>query len=286
MEQNVYIDVLVVLNLFINFLLLSAVSKLFRCEAKRYRLVLGALTGAVFSLLIYFELHMLLSPALKLLFSAVMIAVSFGFPPWRRFLKLCAALFAVSFLFAGIMTAVWVLIAPPGMALNNGIVYFDFSPLLFVLLTVICYLALSLVNRVFKRSAPAELLETVELTVCGKSAVLTALIDTGNQLTEMFSGFPVVVTEFGILSGMMTTELNLLFISVYGGKTPKISDSRFRVIPFDAVSGFGVLPAVRADCVKIRNKRITEVYVAACNKNVSNGDYRAIAGLRLYDRNE
>lgn len=49
----IYLDVLVVLNWFIDFLLLSSTSRILRLPFKRWRLVLGALLGGISSCLIF-----------------------------------------------------------------------------------------------------------------------------------------------------------------------------------------------------------------------------------------
>ena len=53
LSQVVYVDVLFTLNLFVNYLLLLSGACLLREKAKRWRLLLGAALGAVYSLIIF-----------------------------------------------------------------------------------------------------------------------------------------------------------------------------------------------------------------------------------------
>ena len=49
----IYIDVLLALNLFIDFLLLSAVARILRLPYRRLRLVAGAAAGSAFSAVLF-----------------------------------------------------------------------------------------------------------------------------------------------------------------------------------------------------------------------------------------
>lgn len=53
MSQVVYVDVLLALNLFINYLLLLSGACLLREKVRRWRLLLGAALGAIYALVIF-----------------------------------------------------------------------------------------------------------------------------------------------------------------------------------------------------------------------------------------
>ena len=53
-KTKIYVDVLVVINIFINYFLLSAASLIVRLKPKRIRLAAGAFTGGAYSLVIFF----------------------------------------------------------------------------------------------------------------------------------------------------------------------------------------------------------------------------------------
>ena len=54
MGNVIYIDVLIVLNIFINYFLLLATTFFLHQKPKRWRLVVSAVVGSLFSLLIFF----------------------------------------------------------------------------------------------------------------------------------------------------------------------------------------------------------------------------------------
>ena len=47
MKQVIYVDVLVAINLFVNYFLLLATAKFFSLSVKRYRILLASALGAV-----------------------------------------------------------------------------------------------------------------------------------------------------------------------------------------------------------------------------------------------
>lgn len=69
-------------------------------------------------------------------------------------------------------------------------------------LTVLCYAALWLVERVLRRRAPVQHSFTVTVYREGQAATLPCLYDSGNHLTEPFSGRPVLVAERAALAAL------------------------------------------------------------------------------------
>ena len=65
--------------------------------------------------------------------------------------------------------ALWLFVAPPGLAMGNGAFYFDISPLLLVVTAAAAYLILSLFHRFFQKGAPPKSIYDVTVTVEGHS---------------------------------------------------------------------------------------------------------------------
>lgn len=236
MKQTVYVDVLLGINLFINYFLLLAVSKFLTIPVRRIRLFLGALLGAACSLSIFLpDIPAVLSLAAKLVLSMAIVLTAYRFQGLKQFLRELAAFYITSFAFAGIMIAVWYFIAPQGLIIKNSVVYFNISPLVLILLTVVCYLLIRLINRLTGRQAPSELFCRIRIDYGEKTAACLAKVDTGNTLCEPFSNYPVAVVSGEYVSGML----------------PADDSGKIRFIPFHAVSGEGLLPAFKPDKLTI-----------------------------------
>lgn len=251
MKQTIYVDVLIGVNIFINYFLLLAVAKFLLLPVKRARLIAAALLGAIYSLEILIpSIHPVLSVLVKLLMSASIVWAAFGFGGLKPFLKRTAAFYIINFAFAGFMLVLWYFLSPQGLVIKNSVVYFNISPILLIVLTVICYLLITFLNRVTGRQMPKELFCRITVTRGEKSCVCTAKVDTGNSLKEPFSNSPVAVVYEPAVTEIIPPE----------------ESANFRLVPFATVSGGGLLKAFRPDKLTVLyGKRAIEtqnVYIA------------------------
>ena len=147
-KTKIYVDVLVVINIFINYFLLSAASLIVRLKPKRIRLAAGAFAGGAYSLVIFLpNIPNILSVFMNFCMSVLLVLIAFAPKKITVFIKEFAAFFAVNFIFAGLMLAVWLVFKPSGMVYNNAAVYFDIDVKLLVLSTVVCYAVLTLFSK-------------------------------------------------------------------------------------------------------------------------------------------
>jgi stage II sporulation protein GA (sporulation sigma-E factor processing peptidase) len=261
LKQTIYVDVLMAVNFFINYFLLLACVKFLALPAKRGRLAAASGLGAAFSLTVLLpELPAALSLTVKLLMSAAIVLCAFGFGGIKRLVRNTAAFYIVNFAFAGLMVAIWYFFAPQGLVIRNSVVYFNISPVLLILLTVVCYGIFTLIGRITGRQAPKKLFCRIVVSRGGIACDCTARVDTGNTLREPFSNDPVVIVARNTIRRVM----------------PPDKDLNFRLIPFDAVSGSGVLKAFRPDRLTIYyGKEVIQasrVYIAVSETELSGCD--------------
>ena len=129
----IYSDILITLNLVVNYFLILATKHLLRVRVKWFRTVIGAFLGAIASLYIFFPQTSLFTEiTFKITLCAVISLTVFGFKSVKQYTKSVIFLFLVTCAYAGLMIAIWYLFKPSGMAINNSIVYFNFSPTVMV----------------------------------------------------------------------------------------------------------------------------------------------------------
>ena len=101
--RTVYVDVLVVVNIFIDFLLLLGTGRFLQLKSKLLRLILASLLGGAQSLVALLpEIPAALNILLDLLFASALVLIAFGKADFRSFLKRTLVFFGVSFFFCGI----------------------------------------------------------------------------------------------------------------------------------------------------------------------------------------
>lgn len=264
-QPVVYLDILLSVNLFINYFLLLTTAKFLGIPYRKTRLLLGALAGAFCSLVILLpSMPFLLNLALKIPMSAVMVLAAYRFVSRRSFLRELACLYAVSFSFAGIMLAVSYCFQPSGLLIKNAAVYVAVSPVLLLAVTVLCYFALTILYRITGRHTLQNTFCTVTVWHGGKKAAFLAKIDTGNGLTEPFSGLPVAIAEEKILSAVIPPLTE--WTERCGGN--------LRMVPYHTVSGEGILPAFQPEKCTIRcGKTVIETtafYLGISSRKLSN----------------
>lgn len=259
--MTIYVDVLFVLNFFITYLLLMLTRSLVKFTSKTGRLLVGALIGGVYSLVILApNLNFFVSLFGKLLASILIVAVSFNCKRLIVFFKTLACFYFSNMLFLGIILALWLWIKPKGIVINNGIPYFSIPAGVLLVLALAAYVISILVIKIYNYTISKK--EIYSLTiVSGESQThLFAFLDSGNKLTEPFSNYPVIIVD-----------------------KSKIDFKPQRIIPYNTVGGEGMLQAFKPDKVIVSNGKKSfecdSVYVAA--GSVESKEFSAILNPQL-----
>lgn len=281
MKQVVYVDVLFAVNLILNYFILLAVAGALRRRERRLRLLAGAALGAFYSLFIFFpQVGFLYSAAGKLCLSAAMVGIAYRWTGARDALRLLVTFYLSSLLLGGGLFALWYFLSPPGLLVRNGVVYLDIPPVPLILSAAAFYIFFTLASRLFRHGGGR--LYDMELHCGGTSVRMRALLDTGNGLTDMLTGAPVVVAEYPAVEKLLPLSLRAAVKRGGIGGTDSPWAGRMRLIPYGTVSGKSeLLPAFRPDRLEImapgEKWETTDVLVAVCPRRLSpGGSYQAL----------
>lgn len=276
MSTVIYADILMAVNLIVNYFLLRAAACVTGSDYKTFRLFLSAASGGIFSLIIFVEnVPLIVNALIKIIFLAFMVTVAFGFGSARAFVKNCSAFFIANFVFAGIMLAVCTFAAPDRAIYKNGIVYFDISILTLTVFSLLCYAVLSVLTRFSRSRAPAQSMYELTVTYNHKEVSGTALYDTGNNLRDSFSGRPVIIAEKNFAE------------KLFEAGTDITSQKNFRLIPYSTIKNGGALPAFMADKITVRGSGKTvcadRIYIAVTERKLVSGSFCALLGNPVFD---
>lgn len=283
MTVTVYADILVIVNLYIDFFLLWCVKKILHLRARGRRLVLGAAVGAVLSLT---SLLPELPPWDALLFSAAtaVAVTAAAFAPFsvKMLVKSSVCFFAASFLLAGFFIFLLRFFAPKNVVVLGSVIYFDLSPLLLFVFTCAAYLVFSVGQKLLPKGSPSERFFTLLIENRGKQVSVLAKADTGSSLREPFSGLPVIVCQADSIKDILPLGIAEVMKTESEAALPKMTC--VRAVPFESLGGRGILPAFKPERVSIaKSGRALECYVAVCERRLSAGQFAAIFNPDLID---
>lgn len=262
----IYIDVLVIINLYVTFFLFKAAGLFFHERFAAKKLVLACFIGAASSLFILLESEFL-SWIAKLILLPMLVVCGFGFGDLPRFLKRAAVFFLMNIFFAGVMFALWLFVSPARMLWQGGVVYFDISPIIIAAATILSYLAIKLVRRFAGLKLSDDTDYNVTIHRNGKTAVLSGLADTGNAARDAFSGLPLIISDTKALADLFDVENPL-------------TNSGARLTPFSTVNGSGLMTVLSADSIFINGKNVRAL-IGLSNTNIADNNNTAIFNPKL-----
>lgn len=277
----VYIDVLICLNIFVDFLLLRFCDAVLRAGAKFCRAAIASLIGGVSSLYIFAPgLPVPIELLIRLFIAALIILAAYGFGSAHLFIKRTAVFFGVNFIYAGAMFAIFILFKPNGMAINNGVVYFGISPLALIISTLAAYLILRIINH-FLLADRGERLCDIRITYAEQTLTCTALVDTGHSLRDMLSDSPVVLVSEQTAAQLLGEEASKQLALM--GAPPEALCERYRLIPYSTIGGRGMLPSIRCDSLEMlrRQRIIYQKPIIAISRESFTEKYSAIISAEL-----
>lgn len=266
----VYIDVLVVVNFYITYLLLKATARLLHTRLKTSRTIIASIIGGISAVTAIFPIPNWLGIPVRCLLLVIPVLTAFGFSTIKRLLIRTFTAYAISLLLCGTVTALRELTGNSFFAQIGGFVYLDISVLTLIFSTTAAYLLISVFRRVLDRT---DVQKSYQLTIKknGKAVQLTAFSDSGNNLRDFFTGLPVIVCRFSSVQNLAPEGIELF------QNEPPIG---VRLIPYTTIDGTGIISAFRVDEVTVDGKRV-EALIGIGENAIKNEDFEAILNPKI-----
>ena len=146
----IYIDVLLFVNAIVNYAILMTAEKLLKRDIRLYRMILGSVIGALFSLTIFIQPDSrILLWALKLLTSFIITLIVFGWRSRREVFRSFLCNTTVSVVYCGAYILFYQLFKPPNMVIVNDVLYLQVNPLWLTALTAVIYIIVLIIYKLF-----------------------------------------------------------------------------------------------------------------------------------------
>lgn len=294
--MTIYIDVVLIENLIMNYIILLASGLILKIKIKHIRLILASLLGAVYSIIAYMGiLELYSSILLKIILSIIIVYIAFNPQSIKKMWKDLLIFYLTSFVFGGAAFALIYIIRPQDILMRNGL-FLGTYPLKTVMLGgIVAFTIIITAFTVVKRKiSKKDMFCTIEIKLNGKNIKANAMIDTGNMLKEPITNTPVVVVEHTLLYQCMPKEILNNLENIIGGDFEKIPDKikqeyilKLKLIPFSSLGKQnGMLLGIKPEYLKIiteeQEKTQKNVIIGIYNKSLTKrGEYRALMGMEL-----
>lgn len=294
--MTIYIDVVLIENLMMNFIILLATGVILKEKIKIIRLLLSSLIGAIYSVVSYMSiLEVYSSMILKIILSIVMIYIAFNPQNMKKMWKDILIFYLTSFVFGGAAFAFIYVVKPQDILMRNGL-FLGTYPLKTILLGAIVAFIITITAFTVVKSkiSKKDMFCEIEIQLNGKNIKTIAMIDTGNLLKEPITNTPVIVVEHTLLYESIPKEILNHLDELLGGDFSKIPETikeeyiaKLKCIPFSSLGKQnGMLLGIRADSIMIKEDEKKEkkenIIIGIYNKSLTRrGEYRALMGIDL-----
>ena len=229
--MKIYLDLVMILNFLIDFLLLLSVSIILKRNVKIIKLMLGAFFGGISILFLFLNINSILLFIFKIFISIVMILISFGYRNFKYTLINILYLYMSSIILGGFLYLLNLEFSYKHIGIifyNNGfsinfIFLIIFSPL-------ILYIYIKQTKSLKYNYSNYYM---IEIYLKGKCYKHTAYLDTGNVLKDSLTGKSVILID----------KRKLLF-----------NIKQFRLIPYIGVNGNSMIKVIKIDKLIFNNQ--------------------------------
>ncbi|MCH3964076.1 MAG: sigma-E processing peptidase SpoIIGA [Clostridium sp.] len=253
----VFLDVLIFVNVVVNFFIMYITAKTLRIMVKFRYMVLSSLLGGIYVITMIFPVLSVFSRMpFKILAAAILVLITFRKRNIVFNLKALSIFVMYSMLLAGI--CIFIQYNIYGEYTDN------FSCKWLVIAIMIAYIVIDrLVVFIRDRKTLTTLIFNVDIVLNNGSKRVKAFLDTGNELKEPATNLPVIIVEKSMLGNIDIEGYDKFYI------------------PYKVVDGkCGRLRGFKPKAVKIGigdNVEIREAIIAFCEDRLSEfSDYHAL----------
>lgn len=294
--MTIYIDVVLIENLVMNYIILLATGLIMKTKIKHIRLILSGLIGAIYTLITYvITIEMYSNFFFKLLLSVLMVYIAYNPQNMKRMWKQLLVFYLTSFVFGGAAFALIYVIKPQDILMKNGLFLGTYPLKTVVLSAIISFVIIIITFKIVKsKISKKDILKDIRINIDNQQINIKAMLDTGNMLKDPITGNSVVVVEKTALYQILPKDFLDNTERILGGDIEKVSDevkekyiSRIKFIPFSSLGRQnGMLVGIKPTFVEIEDEQNTlkkeKVIVGIYDKSLTkDGKYQALIGIDL-----
>lgn len=230
-KMIIYVDMVFLLNIFLDFILLMGVSVILVRNVKLRRIILGSLIGGVSIVLLFIHVSGFISFIVKIILGLLMVLVTFGFNSLKYTLNNLFYLYTLSFSVGGVMY----------LLMDYG--FYNY------LVLIIGFIIVLLMYVKQSKSYQTNYVNyyQVEFYIKNRKYSLTGFLDTGNKLYDTYKHRPVIIID----------------------KDIKYNMEDIIYVPYTSLNSVSILKCLKADKVIVNNHVFNNYLVGLSNKKIN-----------------
>ena len=199
--MTIYIDVVIIENLIMNYIILFATGIILKNKIHHMRLLFASLIGAIYSIVAYASvLKIYSSILLKIILSVIIVYISYNPQNLKRMWKELLIFYLTSFAFGGAAFALIYIVKPQDILMKNGLFLGTYPLKTIILGTIIAFIIIVTSFKIVKtKITKKDMFCDIKIKLNQKEIKAKAMIDTGNLLKEPITNTPVIVVEHTLL---------------------------------------------------------------------------------------
>lgn len=241
-KMKIYLDLVMILNFFFDFILLLSVSILLRRNVSIYKLILGSFIGGLSILFLFINVNSLQLFLYKIIISILMTIISFGYKNLKYTFKNLLYLYSASIILGGFLYFLnneFSLKQEGLVFVNNGLSINVIFLIIFCPIIIYIYIKQGLwlknnYSNYYK----------VDIYFNDNKYTFNAFLDTGNNLTVPIINKPIILID------------------------KKINSDYFFYVPYKGVNNSGLLKCIKVDKIEINGLLRNKVVVGLLDEKI------------------
>lgn len=291
-----YIDLIIVQNFCMNFLILFTTGKLLNRKIGKIRIVIASCIGVLYTFSLWLNVPGSIINVLKIIMAVCLVKICFGSKGIKNIAKEVLVFFFISFIYAGCALAFIYFTKPKILYIVNGIIIggeyiFELVLLSAVISLVITRASMKLI-KIKQRLTKKDMICGLKIINGSKGIRVNAFLDTGNLLVDPNTKEPVIVSEYEKIKTIIPENHRKQISYLMGGEDDLDTENfntKIRAIPYASIGNpNGLIIAYKVDFVEVEYKDekriIKNVLLGLCNKALSKDNkYSALIGLKILE---
>ncbi len=244
--MKVYLDLIMILNFFIDFLLLCTVNTLLKRNVSIYKIIAGAFIGGCSTILLFLKVTNIILLLFKFIISLIMVLITFQYNSFIYTCKNLIYLYSSSIILGGFLYFLDLQTNYTDLSLNLMVLVIFCPFILYIYIRQGMWLKTNYSNY-FK----------VVLKHNNTEYQLNAFLDTGNKLTDIYTNKPVILIDKNI-------DLDKYFF-----------------IPYQGINQNGLIKCFKAQSLEVNKKIYKNVIIGILEHKIKIDGINCLLNYKL-----